>query len=132
MSLILFDLFDTLATQIHPARPAQQAFADEAVAWPGSPLTRYFEHVVFSCCTDCLKPEPQIYQPACAHFGVSPREVIFVGDMSFDELQDAAALGMQPVQANWYRKRALKWDVEAVELISLEPIEDLPSWLESM
>jgi len=225
MSLILFDLFDTLATQVHPDRPAQQAFADklgldleqirswwksqlrermtdtyatydeilralcnalgatvdertltainsarlearrrylhdvdaavidvleylraknwrlglvsnampdEAAAWPGSPLTRHFEHVVFSCCAGCLKPEPQIYQLACAHFGASPHEVIFVGDGGFDELQGAAALGMRPVQANWYRKRTLKWDIEAVELISLERIEDLPGWLESI
>ena len=140
MPLILFDLFDTLATQVHPDRPAQQAFADkcglampdEAAAWPGFPLTRYFEHVVFSCCAGCLKPELQIYQLACVHFGVLPREVIFVGDRSFDELQGAAALDMRPVQANCYRKRALKRDIEAAEPTSQERIEDLAGWFESI
>ena len=224
MRVVFFDLFDTLVTQVHPDRPAQQVFADqlgvpledarrwwkesvrgrmvgdfatyeetlremvrsigatmdedrlaeiclqrverkrsflvdvdaaviellshlkatewrvgivsnatpdELACWQESPIANLVEDAVFSCRVGCMKPEAAIYTLACDRFDVSPSDVIFVGDGGFDELPGAAAVGMLPIQAQWYRDREINWKSQA-DLIGVRRIEEVGRMLEEV
>ena len=78
-----------------------------------------------------MKPEPEIFTLACERTEVVPDEVIFVGDGGFDELAGAAAVGMVPIHATWYRDREVDWNVEG-ELRRVGRIEELGSTLDEM
>jgi len=65
--------------------------------WHLSALAPYFDHAAFSCMERAAKPEPEIYLRTVAALGLHPRNCIFVGDGSSNELQGAADVGMRPV-----------------------------------
>jgi putative hydrolase of the HAD superfamily len=44
------------------------------------------------------KPDPRIYRLACENLGVTPEQVLYVGDGSSNELTGATVVGMHPVQ----------------------------------
>ena len=100
------------------------ATPDELVFWEDCPIAPMVDDAVFSCRVGAMKPEPEIYRLACGRLGVVADEVVFVGDGGFNELPGAAAVGMQAVQARWYRDREVAWDLEA-ELPGAARIEEL-------
>ena len=107
------------------------ASPDEVASWSECPLRDSVNDSVFSCHVGYMKPDPEIYHLACDRLGSSLSETIFVGDGGFDELQGAAAVGMRPVQAQWYYSR----EVERNALPDLTPIgriDDLFDQLENM
>ncbi len=65
--------------------------------WPESPLAPHVDVVLFSCQVGLSKPDPRIYQLACARLGISPELCLYVGDGSSHELSGAAACGMNAV-----------------------------------
>jgi HAD superfamily hydrolase (TIGR01509 family) len=82
---------------------------EEVAAWPTCALAPYFDAVVFSYEVGTCKPERAIYQLACQRLGVTPSEVVFIGDGGSDELVGAARVGLRPYWATWFLDRWSAW-----------------------
>jgi HAD superfamily hydrolase (TIGR01549 family) len=67
-------------------------------------LGEHLELIVSSCDLGYRKPHPAIYQAALEAMGVSPEEVIFVGDRLDADVAGPAALGMRTVLTLQYRQ----------------------------
>ena len=63
----------------------------------GLGLGRYLETVVSSAEVGLHKPDPRIFELACARLGVTPREAAHVGDHHYADVVGATAVGMLPV-----------------------------------
>lgn len=107
------------------------ATPDEVACWSECPLRDVVDDAVFSCQIGYMKPDPEIYNLACERLGIVSAKAVFVGDGGFDELQGAAEVGMRPVQARWYYKREIEWNVMS-ELIVIDKIDGLFHQLEGM
>jgi putative hydrolase of the HAD superfamily len=70
---------------------------NEVGAWEMSPISKYFDCVIFSCYTGYVKPERNIYEICLKELNVSPEDSIFVGDGGSDELKGAKEVGMTTV-----------------------------------
>jgi putative hydrolase of the HAD superfamily len=79
---------DLIANQVAPV----------AKSWPTSELAPLFDDALFSCHVGYRKPDPRIYQLACANLGVKPADSVFVGDGGSRDLSGAAELGMRAIQ----------------------------------
>lgn len=66
-------------------------------AWPDCTLARCIDHATFSCIVGVDKPDAAIYLHALAALESPPRECLFVGDGSSEELAGAERLGMQAI-----------------------------------
>ncbi|MGH3007882.1 MAG: HAD family hydrolase [Gaiellaceae bacterium] len=71
---------------------------DVVDVWEQTPFAGLFDSVVFSCSCGYRKPDPRLYQQACAELGVAPEEALYVGDGTNDELAGAERVGMRAVQ----------------------------------
>lgn len=65
--------------------------------WNDSPLSAFFDSVIFSCDVGILKPETEIYQLAIKRLNVKPEESIFIGDGGSNELFGARSAGMKTI-----------------------------------
>lgn len=65
--------------------------------WNDSPLSAFFDSVIFSCDVGILKPETEIYQLAMKRLNVRPEESIFIGDGGSNELFGARRAGMKTI-----------------------------------
>ncbi len=65
--------------------------------WNDSPLSTFFDSVIFSCDVGILKPETEIYQLAMKSLNVKPEESIFIGDGGSNELFGARRAGMKTI-----------------------------------
>ena len=63
----------------------------------GLGLARYFDTVVSSASVGLHKPDPRIFELACARLGVAPEEAAHVGDHHYADIVGATAVGMMPV-----------------------------------
>jgi FMN phosphatase YigB (HAD superfamily) len=66
-------------------------------------LAPFFDAMVFSDEAGVRKPDSSIFLRACGELGVEPQETLFVGDNRVVDIQGAASVGMQTVQALWFR-----------------------------
>jgi putative hydrolase of the HAD superfamily len=71
--------------------------SDVEEAWDDIELAAHVDDVVLSCAVGLTKPDPRIYELACANLGVEPGECLFVGDGANDELAGAERVGMKAV-----------------------------------
>ena len=79
-------------------------FSEEAKLIRESGLISFFDAPCLSWEVGVRKPDPAIYEH-CLELLRLPAEVcLYVGDGGSRELETAEALGMKPLQANWYRK----------------------------
>jgi len=60
------------------------------------PLAQWFDSGLFSSRIGLLKPEPAIYHHAAQHFGIVPRESVFIDDFALN-VTAARALGWQAI-----------------------------------
>jgi putative hydrolase of the HAD superfamily len=58
---------------------------------------------VFSSEVGKRKPHPAIFERALGELAVRAEETLFVGDRLYEDVRGAAELGMQTVQALWFR-----------------------------
>jgi putative hydrolase of the HAD superfamily len=63
----------------------------------GLGLAKYVDTVVSSACVGLHKPDPRIFELACARLGVAPKEAAHVGDHQYADIVGATAVGMTPV-----------------------------------
>jgi putative hydrolase of the HAD superfamily len=66
--------------------------------WPELPVAPFVDATVFSVVIGRRKPHPSLYLAACNRLGVSPSEVVYVGDGGSNELTGARALGMTAIR----------------------------------
>ena len=69
-----------------------------------SVLFDYFDSVCMSCELGLSKPDVAIFQKCTQALEVAPDECLYVGDGGSFELESAQAIGMHPIQAEWYLK----------------------------
>lgn len=79
-------------------------FSEEAELIRKSVLMRYFDVPCLSWEVGVRKPDPAIYRDCLQKLGLPAESCLYVGDGGSRELETADALGMQTVQATWYRK----------------------------
>ncbi|MBD3308849.1 HAD-IA family hydrolase [candidate division KSB3 bacterium] len=60
-------------------------------------LDRLVDAAVFSCDVGIIKPETAIYLEACNRLGVTPKEVVFVGDSYKMDVKIPLSLGMKAI-----------------------------------
>ena len=79
-------------------------FSEEEEVIRESVLFSYFDVAMLSNVEGVCKPDHEIFFRCMKQLGVKPEECIYVGDGGSKELETAAELGMQPLQALWYLK----------------------------
>jgi len=85
--------------------------------WGETQFACLFDVVVFSCVVGVRKPDPRIYEMACAKLEIRPQHCLYVGDGSNRELSGAASAGMHAVLLRvphddpraWERAEAEEW-----------------------
>lgn len=83
-------------------------FSDERDLIRGSVLLPYFDSVMISYEQGICKPDKELYRRAVEELGVRAEECLYVGDGGSRELYGAREMGMQAVQAAWFRARAFE------------------------
>jgi putative hydrolase of the HAD superfamily len=66
-------------------------------------LAERLDFAVFSSEVGKRKPHPAIFERALEALGVAADEALFVGDRLYEDVRGAAEVGMQTVQALWFR-----------------------------
>jgi putative hydrolase of the HAD superfamily len=67
------------------------------LVWPETDLAEWFDAAIFSSRERLKKPDPRIYNLACARLGVPPEDCLYIADGENHELAAAAGVGMHPV-----------------------------------
>jgi putative hydrolase of the HAD superfamily len=83
-------------------------------------LGKKIEIVVISSEVGMAKPEPRIFQMACAALGVSPSETIYVGDLYELDVQGPQQAGLLPV---WLRRKA--GHLESPGILTIRSLNEL-------
>lgn len=83
-------------------------FSEEAKLIRESGLFPYFDAHCLSWEEGVRKPAPAIYRTCLRRLGIAPENCLYVGDGGSFELETARNLGMQAVQATWYRQAAFE------------------------
>ena len=83
-------------------------FSEEATLIRESGLFPYFDAHCLSWEEGVRKPDPAIYRTCLRKLGIAPENCLYVGDGGSFELETARSLGMQAVQATWYRQAAFE------------------------
>ncbi len=79
-------------------------FSEEAELIQNSELFPFFDTSCLSYKEGIVKPDLEIFRRCMNRLGVTAEDCLYVGDGGSDELEAARSLGMQAVQAVWYRK----------------------------
>jgi putative hydrolase of the HAD superfamily len=91
------ELIEELSASGHHLALLSNAPAEIAEAVAELPVTRLFEHLIFSCQLKMAKPDPACYEAALGLLEAGPEEVIFLDDRA-DNLMAAALLGIRTIQ----------------------------------
>ncbi|MBI3636914.1 MAG: HAD-IA family hydrolase [Candidatus Rokubacteria bacterium] len=92
--------------------------SDVPAVWHESPLAPLITTPLFSCSEGVKKPDPAIFERACARLGVTPSECLYVGDGGSRELEGATAVGMRAVQLRAGDTDGAGWGGEAIGSLS--------------
>ena len=79
-------------------------FSEEAKLIRESELFPYFDIPCLSYELGVRKPDPWIFHTCVKKLGTPACNCLYVGDGGSRELETAKSLGMQAVQATWYRR----------------------------
>ena len=83
-------------------------FSEEAKLIRESQLYPYFDAPCLSYELGVRKPDSEIFKSCVQLLGIPVRNCLYVGDGGSQELETASALGMQVVQATWYRREDME------------------------
>ena len=90
-------------------------FSEEAKLIRESELFSYFDAPCLSWELGVRKPDPAIFHECLQKLGIPAEHCLYVGDGGSQELEAARALGMQAVQAVWYRQTAFEHKQAAIQ-----------------
>ena len=83
-------------------------FSEETALIRESALFPWFDAPCLSWEEGVRKPDPAIYRACLRRLGIAPEHCLYVGDGGSFELETARSLGLQAVQATWYRQTAFE------------------------
>ena len=83
-------------------------FSEEAKLIRESELFPFFDAPCLSWEEGIRKPDPAIYRTCLEKLGLPAENCLYVGDGGSRELETAGEMGMQAVQATWYRQEAFE------------------------
>jgi len=83
-------------------------FSEEAKLIRESTLFAYFDGPCLSYELGVKKPDPEIFRICIQSLGIPAQNCLYVGDGGSQELETARSLGMQAVQATWYRREGFE------------------------
>ena len=89
-------------------------FSEEAKLIRESALFEYFDAPCLSWELGVRKPDPVIFHECLKKLGIPAERCLYVGDGGSQELEAARALGMQAIQAVWYRQTAFEHKQAAI------------------
>ena len=89
-------------------------FSEEAKLIRKSVLFPCFDAPILSWEIGLRKPDPAIFHACLKQLGLPAENCLFVGDGGSQELETARALGMQAVQATWYRQAEFEEKLEKI------------------
>ena len=89
-------------------------------------IAHYFDAVVNARSAGCAKPDRRIFEAACAAVGVTPGDVLHVGDDPDLDVRGAVAAG---AAGAWINRHALPWIGEPVEMHEFADLAELCEWL---
>lgn len=89
-------------------------------AYNESPISKYFDNAVFSCCYGVTKPDQKIYNIAKELMG-NPENSVFIGDGGHDEIVGAKKAGMKTIKVEWFKRNG-KYD-------GVDYVINVPSYL---
>ena len=89
-------LIEDLAAAGHRLALLSNAPSEVAEVVAALPLASSFEHCVFSCYLQTVKPDPECYQAVLALLDASPDEVVFLDDRP-ENVAGAEAVGIRSV-----------------------------------
>ena len=89
-------------------------FSEEAKLIRESGLFPYFDAPCLSWEEGVRKPDPAIYRTCLRRLGIASENCLYVGDGGSFELETARSLGLQAVQATWYRQTAFEHKQAAI------------------
>lgn len=89
-------------------------FSEEAALIRESELFAYFDAPCLSWEEGVRKPDPAIYHACLGKLGIAPEHCLYVGDGGSMELETARSLGMEAIQATWYRQAAFEHKQAAI------------------
>jgi putative hydrolase of the HAD superfamily len=89
-------------------------------------LARFFEHALAARDAGRLKPDPRIFELLLERAGLTPSQVLHVGDDAEADVEGARRAGLTPV---WMNRRGTEWPASAspppLTVRSLTELEDL-------
>ena len=71
-------------------------------------LDTYVDYILSSETAQSCKPDASIFTQACDAVGVSPQEIVFVGDSFINDVEGAHRVGMHPVWLNQYGAKPVR------------------------
>ena len=83
-------------------------FSEEAKLIRESELFSFFDVPCLSWEEGVRKPDPSIFLTCLRKLGIPAEQCLYVGDGGSMELETARSIGMQAVQATWYRQEAFE------------------------
>jgi len=107
-------------------------FSEEAKLIRESEMFAYFDAPCLSWELGVRKPDPAIYRVCLEKLGIPAEDCLYVGDGGSRELETAREMGMQAVQAVWYRQEAFEKYQAAIrpEFVQIPQPMDLLSWIQ--
>ncbi|MHB1653329.1 MAG: HAD family hydrolase [Desulfitobacteriaceae bacterium] len=93
-------------------------------------LEHFFEEIVISSEVNMEKPEAGIFRLALDRLGVSPHEVLYVGDNYYDDCVGAAKLRIATLLINRFGRLGIEEVVDTDQQIVIEDISTILQYLE--
>ncbi len=99
------------------------ASSEVSALWVESAFEPLFDAVLFSADERMMKPDRRLYLRMAELLGVAPDDCLYVGDGAYNELQGAAAAGMNPVlirvpHDEWEHEGTVGWDGRRISSLS--------------
>jgi putative hydrolase of the HAD superfamily len=99
--------------------------------WSNTLFAPYFDSVIFSCVVGMKKPNPKIYRLACKELHLKPKNCIYVGDGSSQELTGALRVGMFPILIRSpHEKNSVRFDEEIWEGPRISYLREVLNYIE--
>jgi 2-haloalkanoic acid dehalogenase type II len=124
------DSLTDLRTRGYKLALVSNTVPDEAEYARNCGLMPYFDTILLSCETGCIKPQPEIYLLAAQRLRVAPEACIFVGDGGSQELRGAKAIGMQAIRIE--RMTRAEGERDSCFDAQVKDLHELLEWLDKV
>ena len=100
----------------------------ESAAWRRSPVSPYFDVVLFSCEVGYVKPELEIYELCLKELREKPEDCVFVGDGGSNEFDGAKKAGLSCIMVTGIAEKIWPEKMPGIKLqadVVIQTLEEL-------